>query len=244
MTGASAGIGEAICRDLCANNVIVAGLARREDRLIKLGEDILKKTPSARFFPVVCDLAQEDQIKAAFEKVIAQFGGVDILINNAGIVTKFALLEEGSDDMLTKVIQTNLLALLSCTKKAFKSMCDRDTDGYIVNVSSVAGHIVPNMNGLKPFGGTYSPSKFALTAVNKLLGQELVYFQRPKIRISSISPGLVKTEIFDGLGSSGFEELNHLKPEDISSSIMYILSTPSHVQVRELIVEPVGVAYY
>lgn len=244
VTGASSGIGEAISRDLCTRNVIVVGLARREDRLIKLGEDILKKTSSARFLPVVCDVTQEDQIKAAFDRVISTFGGVDILVNNAGVITQYAILEEGSDEMINRVIQTNVIGLLSCTKKAYKSMADRDVPGYIVNISSLAGHIVPNFSKLKPFSATYSASKFAVSAINSIVAQELVYYKKPQIRISNISPGLVDTEILLAGGFPNFDHLPRMKSEDIVDALIYILSTPSSVQVRDIVIEPVGMPIF
>lgn len=245
VTGAGSGIGEAIARELCSNGVIVVGLDRLEDRLIKLSAALQSDYPSATFVSIVCDLTKEEQIKAAFNRIINDHGGVDILVNCAGLITNFAILEEGSDDDLATIFQTNVMALISCTKKAFKSMADRDTEGYIVNLCSVAGHtasIAPP--GAKPFAAVYSPSKFAVVALNKMLGQELVYFNKPKIRISNVSPGVVQTDIFNAGGVSGFENVPSLKPVDVANTVIYILSTPSHVQIRDIIVEPVGSAFY
>lgn len=247
VTGASSGIGEHICRELSSHQVIVVGLARRLDLLTAIAADIKEKNPSAgRFVGIACDVTVEDQVKSAFGRVVQEFGGVDILVNNAGIFHNACLLEEGCDEILTATIQTNLAAVVSCTRKAFKSMSDRNSEGYIVNISSIAGHVVPGPpSGMKPFPGAYFASKCALTALNKSVGQELVYYKKPFIRVSNISPGLVQTEIFKtgGFGEA-LEQIANLQPKDVTDALLYILSTPSHVQVRDIILEGVGNAFY
>lgn len=246
VTGASAGIGAQICRDLCANNVIVIGLARRGNLLEDLGKDIRSQHPTAQFMGISCDITKEDQIRVAFEQTVQKFGGVDILVNNAGIFPNASLLEDNVENLIADTLQTNVSALISCTRKAFKSMVDRDTEGYIVNISSIAGHaVIPAPPGAKPFPGIYYGSKHAVTAVNRAIGQELVFYNKPKIRVSNISPGVVRTDIFQtgGFGNA-FDELPQLNSKDISDTLLFILSTPSHVQIRDIIVEPVGSAQY
>lgn len=247
VTGASSGIGEQICRDLCANKVNVVGLARRTEFLDRIGEDIAAKDPSAgRFVGISCDVTDEEQIRAAFDRIVSEFGGVDILVNNAGIFIDAGLLEDGTDVALAKTFATNISAVVSCTKKAFKSMVDREAPGYIVNVSAIAGHCTPSsIPGMKPFPGACIASKAALTAINRMMGQELVYYQKKDIRISNISPGMVQTDIFrkGGFGDQ-LDQVPALKPKDVSDMLIYILSTPPHVQVRDVIMEVVGSAFY
>lgn len=244
VTGASSGIGEAICRDLCARQVIVVGLARSKERLGQIEVDITAS--GGRFVPIVCDLTVEDQIGAAFERIVSELGGVDILVNNAGIFPNAGILEPGCDAVLTKTIETNLVGVISCTRKAYKSMSERDVDGYIINISSIAGHTVSaNLPGLKPFPAAYFASKFGLTALTKGIAQELVFYKNSKIRISNISPGMVETPIFTVGGFEGPSKiLPMLQSEDVTSALVYILSTPSHVQIRDIILEAVGVAFY
>lgn len=247
VTGASSGIGERICRDLCQHKVTVIGLARRAELLAAISEDIAAKNPTAgRFVGICCDVTSEEQLTAAFDRIIEEFGGVDILINNAGVFANANLLEVGAEDSIATMLQTNLSAVVSCTRRAFSSMAERDTDGYIVNISSVAGHSVPQtLAGTKPFPGAYFASKAALTAMNRSLGQELVFYQKPKIRITNLSPGVVQTEIFKtgGFGNA-MESLPSLSTQDISDTLMFILATPSHVQVRDIVLESVGSCFY
>lgn len=247
VTGAGSGIGEAIARELCAKNVVVVGVDLLKDRLDKLSEVIAQEYSTATFVPIVCDLTKEAEIQAAFDQIIKSQGGVDILINCAGLITKYAILEEGSDASLNTIMQTNVMAVVSCIKKAYRSMADRDTDGYIINLCSVAGHCTPNTPiGSKPFAALYGPSKSAISHMTKVLVRELVYYQKPKIRISNVSPGVVQTDIFNAANvtASGFETLARLQPVDIANTVLFILSTPSHVQVRDLIVEAVGAPFY
>lgn len=243
VTGASAGIGEAICKDLCQHGVIVVGLARRLDRLEQLKQCIVKDNKMAVFHPVKCDLIEESDIQKAFEYVCKNLGGVDILVNNAGIVSFESFLDPDNLASLKRIIDTNLVGLVSCTKKAFQSMSDRDTPGYIINVSSVAGHSVPTMPGIKPMMNVYPSSKYALTALITVLRHELNYLKKNKIRVSNISPGAVRTEIF-GAGGGSIEMLGNetpmLESKDVSNAILYMLGTNPRVQIEDVIIRPTG----
>lgn len=237
VTGASSGIGATICKDLCRYNVIVVGLARRLDRLEALKNEILEMKQDSQFVPVQCDLNLEDDIKTAFEYVNAKLGGVDILVNNAGILQRTLVLEEDNLDRLKMVINTNLMALISCTKKAFQSMSARDVPGYIINISSVVGHGVPNLPVLM---NVYPSSKHAVKALNTVLRHELNYLKKNKIRISTVSPGAVRTPIFDTAGLKLGEKVSFLMPEDVSDVVLYVLASDPRVQVEDVIIRPLG----
>lgn len=242
VTGASSGIGAAICKTLCKKNVTVVGMARRLGRLNLLHTEILTASKSAKFHSILCDLTKEDDIKSAFAEVLKKYGGVDILINNAGIVGNRSILGEGGEDHFNKIIQTNLTAVLSCTKKAYDSMVARDVPGYIITVSSVVGHYIPFITTGEPTLNVYPCSKFAITALNHVLRMELNFYKQNKIRVSNISPGSVKTEVLEAAGINvQFPEwFPILQPEDIADAITYILSTPSRVQIQDIIIKPTG----
>lgn len=243
VTGASAGIGAALCKDLCKWNVIVVGMARRLENMGKLKDEILALNSSAKFHPIRCDLTKEEDIKSGFAEVIEKFGGIDILINNAGVISSQSILEDDSEDIVNKIIQTNVIAVVSCIKKAYKSMVARGTPGYIINVSSIVGHMVPNVALGKPISNVYPSSKYAITALNHVLRSELNYFKQNKIRISNISPGLVKTEIAEAAGvpSSRYPStFPFLQAGDVSDAIIYMLSTPTRVQIQDIIIKPTG----
>lgn len=242
VTGASSGIGAAVCKDLCRHGIIVLGAARRLDRLKALKKEIESEVEGGQFYPARCDITVENEIKVIFDYAKQMFGGVDIMINNAGVTKDQMILDKDNLDDLNHTMNVNLTGLISCTKKAFESMAERDVPGYIINVSSVAGHGVPHFPGFKPSLNVYFSSKHALTALNTVLRHELNYLQKSKIRCSNISPGAVRTEIFDSAGYSP-EILNAmpmLNAEDISNAIVYLLGTNPRVQIQDFIIRPTG----
>lgn len=101
--------------------------------------------------------------------------------------------------------------------------------------------------GMKPAVNIYAGSKHAMVASSEVIRQELNFLKKDKIRVSSLSPGLVKTDIFEASGNpiadSIFKMMPYLSPEDISQGVLYILSTPPHVQVYELTLKPVGESF-
>lgn len=241
VTGASAGIGAAICKDLCKQGVIVVGMARRLDRMEALKHEIEEEKQSSRFVPVQCDVTKEDEVETAFAYVISKLGGVDILINNAGVAKIAGILDDEDNlDRMKTVIDTNVMALVSCTKKAFKSMADRDVPGYIINISSLAGHNVLLAPGVKPRTNLYHSSKHAVKALTQVIRHELNFLKRNKIRISNVSPGFVRTDIFNASGSQINPQWKMLEPEDISDTVLYLLATNPRVQVEDVILRATG----
>lgn len=245
VTGASSGIGAAVCKSLCKWDITVLGLARRLDKLIELQCDILGIDPHAKFYPIQCDLTKEDEIASAFKEVREKFTGVDILINNAGVMSNKSILEDSCEADIDKIIKTNLLAVVSCTKKAYKSMVDRGASGYIINISSVAGHCVSNFNMGKPILNVYPSSKHAITALNDVFRHELNFNKQNKIRVSNISPGSVRTDVLKAAGLAIEYPIDFpaLLPQDIADAILYILSTPPRVQIQDIIIRPTGDFY-
>ncbi|KAK4880621.1 hypothetical protein RN001_008767 [Aquatica leii] len=245
VTGASSGIGAAIAEKLVKEEVIVVGLARGQEKL----EEISKKLNHNKtyFYPRVADITKEEDILNAFNWAVTNLGPIHILVNNAGIV-RFANLAEGSTDLWKQVFDTNVIGLCIATREAVKNMKDNNVDGHIVHINSVAGHKIPLGTQI------YGASKYAVTALTEILRQELVS-QGSKIKVSSISPGYVKTNIFQSAlsntetpsVSTNTDLLTSidavLQPEDVAESVLYTLGTPPHVQVHELIIKPVGEAF-
>lgn len=234
VTGGSAGIGAAICKGLCDHDIIVIGMSRSVDRLNTVKKDILASKSDAQFHPVQCDIAQEKDIDRAFNYVIETFGGVDILINNAGLVKTGLMTLTGDWDELRNVMDLNFFGTMSCTRKAFKSMTDRDVPGYIITMSSVTGHFVWPTHTEDMALNFYAPSKFALRALHTVIRQEL-NFLKTKVRYSNISPGLVATDM-----SEIVSMMPRLKAADISDTVVYLLGTAPHVQVEDIVIRPVG----
>lgn len=235
VTGASSGIGNSIAKELSRQGLVVVGLARRLDRLIELKEELSKESKDFVFHPVKCDLTVESDIKTAFEYIEKNFGGVDVLINNAG-GAKLGMTLEGDLDDLTHTINLNLVGVISCTKKAYKSMADRKVPGYIITISSIMGHNYVNFPGFPPATNVYSPTKFALRALNTVLRHELNHLKQNQIRVSNISPGLVKSEATAGTDPNA----SILESQDIADVVVYLLGTDPRVQVEDVIIKPTG----
>ncbi|XP_036325794.1 farnesol dehydrogenase-like [Rhagoletis pomonella] len=234
VTGASSGIGAATVKDLLKANLVVVGLARR----LQLMEEYKAELPAEqqkRFHPFVCDVSSQESVDRAFDWIIKELGGVDILVNNAGIF-KVGQAVNLDPALMQQVVQTNIMGVVYCTQRAFKSMKERNFDGHVVIVNSVLGHSVPNFTGdAAPIMNVYAPTKYALTAITEIYRQEFRGLET-KIKITSVSPGLTDTEIVpDQFKNAG---LPILRSEDVSSCILFTLSTPPHVQVHEITVLP------
>ncbi|CAD7079049.1 unnamed protein product [Hermetia illucens] len=237
VTGASAGIGAAIAADLVKNGFIVVALARREERL-RENQRTLPENLQSRYHPRRCDVTNEDQVKDTFAWIETKFGGTDILVNNAGVVARDVQLS-GVDNTapIRNIVETNIMSVVYCVREAFNSMKKRNFDGHIVIINSIVGHYIP----VVPTGSMniYPASKFAVTAMVETYRQEFAN-AGTKVKVTSISPGGVLTEIIPDMGA--LRDTGHplLNAEDISNAVLYVLSTPPHVQVHELTIKPIG----
>jgi NADP+-dependent farnesol dehydrogenase len=134
-------------------------------------------------YAVACDVASEDSVKSAFAWIEQNVGDVGILINNAGCGRYTRLLaDEDNAQLFRDVIDTNIFGLLLCTKHAYVSMHKHGGYGYIVNINSVVGHVVPFIKNST--GNIYSGTKHAVTAATEVLRQELIHMNNEKIRVS------------------------------------------------------------
>ncbi|CAO1334695.1 unnamed protein product [Diamesa hyperborea] len=240
VTGASAGIGAAIVKDLANSGINVVGLARRTEKIEQLINDLGKT--NGKMYAYKCDVSDQESVKAAFKWIEEKFGCIHILINNAGTVRNVKILDEGDEvaKQLNEVINTNVTGLVQCTREAFRLMKKSDDYGFIININSVLGHSIPFMEMSL---NIYPPTKYAVTAVSEVLRQELISMKNKKIRVSSLSPGLVKTEIME-VGKYAesveiYDAIPHLQAADISQAVIYLLSTPYNVNVTELTIRPV-----
>lgn len=242
VTGASAGIGESIVKELATNGVNVIGLARRYDKVEAIAKSI--GNTSGKVYARKCDVSDLESVKEAFKWIEEEFGSINILVNNAAVLSKGKILDEGDDvtEKLNAVINTNLTGLVHCTREAFRLMKKSGDYGMIININSVLGHTIPFSEARL---NLYAPSKFALTAVSEVLRQELISQKNDKIRVSNLSPGSVITEIVvvGGLADDKnqfFGNVPHLQPEDVAQSVTFLLETPYSVNITQLTIKPTG----
>ncbi|XP_068086685.1 farnesol dehydrogenase-like isoform X1 [Anabrus simplex] len=249
VTGTSAGIGAAIAYQLQDHGLHVVALARREE---KIAEAVSKareeaktrnryqpsKVPAGKLYPRKCDVQKEEDILATFKWVAETLGRVDILVNNAGVGGEASIAECPTEEW-TRILNTNVLGLSICTREAVKIMRSKGVnDGHIVHISSVAGHL-PTMSGK---GAMYAASKHAVRALTEGLRKDFVE-HKENIKITSVSPGVVHTDIVNTsprIDREFFLSLPYLNSEDVADAVTYAISTPPHVQIHEIIIKPVG----
>lgn len=174
VTGASAGIGAAIVVDLVKAGMIVVGLARRKDRVEQLQSQIPTDV-AGKLYAVQCDVSDDSSVVETFKWISIEFGAIHVLINNAGIGGGGgAITDEGNEEYLKSIIQTNLWGLVLCTKKAIEIMKrEKVTGAHIININSKLGYKVSYVNTTsRPFWSVYPASKFAVTALTEVLRQE------------------------------------------------------------------------
>ncbi|KAK9915872.1 hypothetical protein WJX75_005527 [Coccomyxa subellipsoidea] len=245
VTGASAGIGWAVCETLAAAGMRVVAVARRRERLESLQQLLVSRgVPIADFLPVVCDITKEAEVVALPRIIVKRWpgSGVDVLVNNAGLGRNNAALWDGSTASWVEMISTNVLGVCMCTREALKDMTRRGKYGHIINISSMSGHRVPNgASG----GAFYAATKHALRALTEGLRQE-ARGRKVDLRVSSISPGVVETEFLavHGFGDEAaakerYSTMKALQPVDIAEAVVWCLSAPDHVDTNDILLRPV-----
>jgi NADP+-dependent farnesol dehydrogenase len=173
VTGASSGIGAATVVDLVKAGMIVVGLARRQDRIEALKSELPKNLQS-NLHAIKCDVSKEEEITSTFANIEKSFGGIDVLVNNAGIIRATQLIDADNSSKIHEVVDTNLLGLVFCAREAIQSMRKRGDNGHIININSIAGHSPIICLDIMPSLNIYPATKYAVTAVTESLRQELI----------------------------------------------------------------------
>lgn len=234
VTGASSGIGEATAKRLAKAGAKVVLVARRKDRLDSLAKDI--KSEKGDALVIEADVTDRNKAPEIIKQVTEQWGGVDILINNAGVMlngpTKDAPLEEWE-----QMIHLNILGLLYMTH-ATLPVLRKKGKGHIVNISSVAGRTT------RPGSAVYNATKWGVNAFTDALRQEIAG-DKLHIRTTLIEPGAVDTELQSHLRDEvreqwkqNFGDIEMLEADDIAEAIYFALSRPDRVNVNEILIRP------
>lgn len=236
ITGASSGIGAATAKMLAENGAKVVLSARRTEQLERLSQEI--EHAGGQSMIKALDVTDREAV-AQLGDELETMGGVDILINNAGLMPLSPMLE-GRVDEWERMIDVNIKGLLYAVHAVLPGMARRK-HGHIVNIGSVAGRFA--FKGAAVYCGT----KFAVRAISDSLRREAVEYG---VRVTDIEPGAVATELADSIkheatkaavtGEGGFyaPDAKILQAEDIASAILYVLSQPDHVNVGELLIRP------
>ncbi|HEY0097987.1 MAG TPA: SDR family oxidoreductase [Pyrinomonadaceae bacterium] len=223
VTGSTKGIGRAIAEALVREGLNVCISARSEDEVERaVGE--LGDAGGGRVTGAVCDVRSYEEVRALFEHTVAEFGGVDVLVNNAGIGL-FQSVEEMSPEDFRAVLETNLNSVFYACHEAIPRMRERG-GGYIINISSLAGA------NAHPRMAAYNASKFGLNGFSEALMQEV---RHDRIKVSYIMPGSVNTYFGGDVPSA--EQSWQLQPADVARVVLDLLkhdarSLPSRVEIR------------
>ncbi|XP_014208549.1 farnesol dehydrogenase-like isoform X1 [Copidosoma floridanum] len=237
VTGASSGIGLATAKALVQHGMTVIGLARRVDKM----ENEMKAVKGAgKFFAKSCDITKEADVIQAFEWIEKNCQTVHLLVNNAGTM-KCATIEEVKTEDMVNIINVNIMGLLHCTRQALHLMKKNGHEAHIININSLAGHKIYDLDESV---NVYPATKFAVRAISETLANELKG-KSNKIRVTNLSPGAVRTEIFEvsQLKPETIANFLYLEPEDVVSMILYAISVPPHVQINELTINARGAFY-
>jgi NADP-dependent 3-hydroxy acid dehydrogenase YdfG len=232
VTGASSGIARATARALAAAGARVVLAARWAERLRELEEEIARGGGEALALPT--DVSDYAQAEAMVRRAEEAFGGVDVLVNVAGVMLPAPIAEADPADWL-RMVQVNLMGVLYATRATLPGMLERG-NGHIVNVSSTSGRTH------QPLFSVYAATKHGLGAFTNILRKEV---HPHRIRVTLFEPGPTRSElgshvdpaVMRGLADD-FSEVEFLGPEDVARGILWTLAQPDRINVNEVLFRP------
>jgi NADP-dependent 3-hydroxy acid dehydrogenase YdfG len=231
ITGASSGIGEGTARLLASNGARIVLGARRTERLQAIADDIDEAGGTVRFRSL--DVADRDDMEAFVGFAESEFGAIDVLVNNAGVMPLSPLAALKIDEW-NWMIDVNIRGVLHGIAAVLPRM-EAGGHGHIINVSSVGGFVV------QPTGAVYSATKFAVRAISEGLRKE-----SDKIRCTCVYPGVVTSELANTISDPVARERMHsyrknaIGPAAIGRAIQFAIEQPNDVDVNEIVVRPLA----
>jgi NADP-dependent 3-hydroxy acid dehydrogenase YdfG len=234
VTGASSGIGEGAARKLAGNGVKVGLAARRFERLQKIAEEITAAGGEA--VAIRMDVTDTAAVAAGVERLIDTFGSIDILMNNAGLMP-LSDIETLKTEEWRRMIDVNVQGMFNSTAAVLPQMI-KQKGGHVFFTSSIAGRKV--VKGLV----VYCATKHAISAFAEGLRMEVS--PKHNIRVTSLQPGAVATELYDHITDAGYRKqmddlaasMTFLRPEDIADGVIFALEAPDHMDVAEVFIMP------
>jgi NADP-dependent 3-hydroxy acid dehydrogenase YdfG len=232
ITGASSGFGAISARHLSDLGAIVVLGARRTEKIEKLAQEI--KSKGAKALALTTDVTDADQVKKLVDSAVKEFGKIDVLLNNAGLMP-LSPLEYLKIEDWNRCIDVNIKGVLYGIAAALPHM-KQQKSGQIISVSSVAGHTI------RPGGAIYSASKYAVRVISEALRQEVKPYN---IRTAVISPGAVATELPGSItaedvskGVHDFYAQNAISADSFARCLAFIISQPEDMDVNEILFRP------
>jgi NADP-dependent 3-hydroxy acid dehydrogenase YdfG len=232
ITGASSGIGEATALRLAKQGALLILGARRVDRLQRLVETIRNEGGQA----ICCslDVAKRDSVLDFVNLAIAEFGRLDVMVNNAGIMPLSFIAERKVEEWVS-TIDVNFKGVLYGIDAALAQFL-KQKSGHIINVTSVADRAIV------PSASIYAGTKHAVRAVTEGLRKEMSDYG---IQVTLVAPGAVATELFEGISGEELKaEMSRqaegaLSPDRIAGAIEFAIKQPADVDISELVIRPI-----
>jgi len=222
VTGGTRGIGFAIARALAADGARIA-ICGRGDTSVENAVSELSKLSKSKVVGKAADVRSSTEVARFFEFVDGELGGVDVLVNNAGIGVFKSTAELTVEDW-NSVVETNLSGTFFCSKQALARMRNRE-GGYIINISSLAG------KNAFVGGAAYNASKFGMNGFSEAMMLDHRY---ENVRVSYVMPGSVDTEFVSGRGGGEWK----IAAEDVADIVLMLLKTPARTLISRVEVRP------
>jgi NADP-dependent 3-hydroxy acid dehydrogenase YdfG len=230
ITGGSSGLGEATAKLLAERGAKVMLGARREENLERIVSEIEDDGGVAAYR--VTDVTSQDQVENLVAGAVEEFGRIDVLVNNAGLMP-LSPLDALKVDEWEQMVDVNIKGVLYGVAAALPRMQEQH-DGQFINLSSVAGHVV------FPNSAVYSGTKFAVWAISEGLRQEV----GDEIRTTTISPGAVASELTGTIsheetaeGTNALYEMA-IDADAVARAIAYAIEQPKDVDTNEIVLRP------
>ena len=231
ITGASSGIGKACAAAFAKEGANLILTARRLEKLNKLADSLIKEN-NIKVLTIKIDIRNYENVKKIFSNLPEEWEKIDLLINNAGLARGFSTLYDGEIEHWEEMIDTNIKGLLYVTRQILPNMVKRES-GHIINIGSTAGHEVYKN------GNVYCATKFAVNALTQSIRIDVL---DKNIKVSTVDPGMVRTEFSDVRFSGDkekvdkvYEGLTPLSAEDVAEAVLFCATRPSHVNINEVI---------
>lgn len=233
ITGGSGGIGEALGRALASAGARVALAARRQEVAEGIAGEI--RAAGGDALALRCDVREPEQVAAMVRATTERYGGLDILVANAGFGYRKPIIE-GDVARWKAMIDTNIFGVLLTLKYGVPPLLARG-GGDVLLLSSIAGHVVSDG------GAAYSATKFAVRAIGEALRREVT---RQGVRVTQLSPGVVisgfqaTAEYPPGIVEQWLAGTPPIQVDEIARVALDALALPRHIAINDIIVRPTG----
>ena len=222
ITGGGRGIGRATALTFAKEDASIAVVARTESEIENVAREIRDLGGNA--IAIKTDVSNEEQVEAMAQKVLDEFGRIDILVNSAGVAIH-ANIQDISTDVWDLTMNVNLRGVMLCTRAAFRNMMEQRS-GYIINISSGAGK-----HGSAKYG-TYSTSKFGVIGFTESLAAE---GRQYGVKASVICPGPVATRM-RASNHPGEDPTKIMQSQDIADVALFLVNQPRRAYIGEVAV--------